>query len=51
MANILVCDDENSHTSKHSKAKNMNEKAGKEVVKILDSFQCYNYLKNLHNNL
>lgn len=49
--NILVCDDADSHTSKHSKAKNMNEKAGKEVVKILDSSQCYRYLKTLHEGL
>lgn len=45
--NILVCDDSDSHTSKHLKAKNMNEKAGKEVVKICNSSECFRYLRSL----
>lgn len=45
--NILICDDVDSHSSKHLKAKNMNEKAGKEVIKILTSNECYKYLKSL----
>lgn len=45
--NILVCDAGDSDSSKFMKARNKNEKAGKEVIKICTATECFNYLSNM----
>lgn len=49
--NILIADhSEEMHSTKYLKANSMNAKAGKEVVKILNSKDCVTYLRNLYIN-
>lgn len=49
--NILVADDMDAHSSKYLKASNMNAKAGKEVVKIVNSQDCLSYIRQLYKTL
>lgn len=45
--NILVCDAGDSDSRKFMRARTINEKAGKEVIKICTATECFNYIKAL----